>query len=337
MTTKLPPGFTMRPAEMTDVPEVVAVSNIFSKHYLDVEEFSVNDIETEWSEPKFSPQDDVRLVFSPKGKLVAYIEIWTTSNPPVHPWIWARVHPDHEGLGVASHLMAWGEDRARDAIERCPEDARVALRAGIDSTIEPAKALLSGCDYQSLRYSFRMLIEMDSPPPVPVWADGITLKPYHPEKDAEAVYRADDEIFQDHFGYIQEPFAEGFKRFMHHMTKSDAYDPKLWFIAMDGDEIAGISLCRKWSYEDKETGYVSVLGVRRPWRKKGLGLALLQHSFGEFYQRGNRKVSLGVDGKNLTGALKLYKKAGMHVHRRFDSYEKEIRPGRELGVQSLEA
>jgi len=337
MTTKLPQGFTIRPAMMEDIPAVVAIANIFSKHYLGVEEVSINDVETEWSEPNFSPQNDARVVFCSDGELVGYIEVWTTSNPPVNPWIWARMHPDYEGQSIATHLMGWGEKRAREAIERCPKDARVAMRTGVDSTITPAKELITVCGYQAKRYSFRMLIEMNAPPPAPVWADGITIKPYNPKEDAEAIYRADDEIFQDHFGYIQEPFDEGFKRFMHHMTQSDAYDPSLWFLAMDGDEIAAISLCRKWSYEDKDTGHISVLGVRRPWRKKGLGLALLHHSFGEFYKRGNRKVSLGVDGKNLTGALRLYKKAGMHVHRQFDSYEKEIRPGRELSVQSLEA
>ena len=82
-------------------------------------------------------------------------------------------------------------------------------------------------------------------------------------------------------------------------------------------------------------GYVNDLGVRRAWRKRGLGLAFLQHAFGEFYRRGYRKVGLGVDAQNLTGALNLYRKAGMHIHQQFDMYEKEIRPGKEISVQSL--
>jgi len=47
-------------------------------------------------------------------------------------------------------------------------------------------------------------------------------------------------------------------------------------------------------------------------------------------------VSLGVDGENLTGALKLYQKAGMHIQRQFDLYEKKLHPGEEISVQSLE-
>ena len=66
-------------------------------------------------------------------------------------------------------------------------------------------------------------------------------------------------------------------------------------------------------------GWVGTLGVRRPWRKRGIGLALLRHSFNEFYRRGKRKVGLGVDAQNLTGALRLYESAGMQSTRRSTS------------------
>jgi ribosomal protein S18 acetylase RimI-like enzyme len=133
---------------------------------------------------------------------------------------------------------------------------------------------------------------------------------------------------------VDTPYEEGFTRFKHFMM-GENFDPSLWFLAMDGDEIAGVSLCRPRSFHDAETGYVDNLSVRRPWRKKGVGLALLRHSFGEFYRRGKRKVGLGVDAENLTGALRLYEKAGMHVHQAFDLFEKTVRDGREVSVESL--
>jgi ribosomal protein S18 acetylase RimI-like enzyme len=162
------------------------------------------------------------------------------------------------------------------------------------------------------------------------------LRSFDPEKDLLPIYKVDEEVFQDHFGHLPEPEDEGFKRFVHHMTGSDAYDPDLWFLAVDGDQIVGICICRKYGDEGKDTGHVSVLGVRRPWRRKGIALALLQHSFGEFYRRGKRKVDLGVDAESLTGAVDLYQKAGMYVRRQFDLYEKELRPGREISVTSLQ-
>ena len=106
-------------------------------------------------------------------------------------------------------------------------------------------------------------------------------------------------------------------------------DSALWAIAWDGDQIAGFSLNRF----RMGIGWVGTLGVRRPWRKKGLGLALLQYSFGEFYKRGNPTVGLGVDASNPTGATRLYQRAGMHVASEFLMYEKELRAGRELSEE----
>ena len=176
---------------------------------------------------------------------------------------------------------------------------------------------------------------MDAPPPAPVWPAGIRLRTYNPETDLEVVYRVDIEAFRDHFGFIETPFEEGLQRFKHFMTGSRNFDPSLWFLAMDGDEIAGICLCRNQAFDNPEVAYVNILGVRGPWRKRGIGLALLRHAFGEFYRRGKRKAGLGVDAENLTGALRLYENAGMHVHQAFNIFEKEIRPGREISVQSL--
>jgi len=114
------------------------------------------------------------------------------------------------------------------------------------------------------------------------------------------------------------------------------FDPTLWLLAMDGDQIAGISLNAAQADDDPDVGWVSSLGVLRPYRRKGLGLALLQHSFAEFYRRGKRKVGLGVDAYSLTGATRLYERAGMHVARQFSTFEKELRPGHELSTQSVE-
>ena len=79
-----------------------------------------------------------------------------------------------------------------------------------------------------------------------------------------------------------------------------------------------------------------MLGVRRPWRRRGIALALLHHAFGELYRRGKHRVVLGVDSQSLTGALRLYERAGMHVQLQYDNYELELRPGTDLSTQTLE-
>jgi GNAT superfamily N-acetyltransferase len=77
------------------------------------------------------------------------------------------------------------------------------------------------------------------------------------------------------------------------------------------------------------------LGVRRPWRKRGLGLALLYHAFGELRRRGCARVGLGVDGQSLTGATRLYEKAGMRAVTRSITFEKELRPGHDLATRTV--
>ena len=334
---QLPEGFTVRGAKLEDVEPALELFNSWSRLVINEDEITdAAAIRREWVSPGFDPANDIWLVFDPNGLMVGYIEVWTTSKPPVHPWIWGRVHPDYSNLGIGTYLLLQAEERACKAMEELPADVRFAPRIGSYRQADASKQLFVDMGYKLIRSSYRMRIDLDAPPPAPVWPKGITLRTYNPETDAEAVYHADNESFRDHFGYIEPPFEEGFARFKHFMTDYEGFDPTLWFLAMDGNEIAGFSLCRPSSYEDPDLGFVNVLGVRRAWRKRGIGLALLRHSFGEFYRRGKRKAGLGVDAENLTGALRLYEKAGMHVHNAFDLYEKVIRPGREISVESLQ-
>jgi len=335
---QLPQGFTTRPGTMEDIPSAAELFNTYSEHYLGVRDFTISELETDWRMPKFNPKTDIRLVHNQENELVGYIEVWTTSNPPVHPWVWGRVHPAYHGKGIGTHLQSWGEERAKEAVPRCPGDVRVAYRTGSDTTIEPPKRLFEAAGMKQIRHSFSMIINMDAQPPTPVWPKGITIRTVKDrEAEIEAIFRVDDEAFKDHFGYVEEPYEDGLAHFSHWFLNDDEHqDPSLWFLAMDGDKIAAIAICRRRDWENEDYGHVSSLGVLRPYRKQGIGLALLHQAFGEFYRRGKSSVTLGVDAQNLTGALRLYKRAGMHVHRQRDQYEKELRPGKEISVEAIE-
>jgi ribosomal protein S18 acetylase RimI-like enzyme len=331
----LPAGFTGRNASLDDV-HMAAQAGI--AYALATTGFSDRDAETlrnMWEEPGFDPAQDIYLVHSPQGGLAAILEVWANQVPPVHPFIWGIVMPEFQGQGIGSHILAWGEQRARAALERVDPGVRVAPVGFAPSVVTASKALLENNGWSHIRSFYTMGIELDGAPAGPELPEGIELQSYRPE-DAPAVYRAVDESFADHFGHVERPFEIGLERFMHDRIEDPLFDPGLWFIAWQGDQIAGISLCRSKSWDDPESGHVWTLGVRRPWRKRGLGLALLRESFREFHRRGYRKVNLGVDAGNITGALRLYEKAGMHVIREFAMYEKEIRPGRELRVQEIE-
>jgi len=332
----LPQGFISRGATLDDVRPALELFNQWSRSVIHEDEITDEvSIRTEWVSPGFDPAEDIRLVFAPDGEMVGYVEVWTTNKPPVHPWIWGRVDPRYEARGIGTALLTWAEERAQKALTEVPAGLRFAPQVGIYKQADAAKKLFADMGYQRIRTSYKMRIHLEVPPPAPEWPEGITLRIFNPESDLEAVYRAVDDSFSDHYGHVDTPFEEGLERFKHFMTGYEGFDPSLWFLAMDGDEVAGVCLCRANAYDNPEIGYINTLGVRRPWRKRGIGLALLRHSFGELYRRGRRGAGLGVDAENLTGALRLYENAGMYVHHAFDRFEKEIRPGKEISVQSL--
>ena len=327
--------FIMRPATMADLATAVDLFNACSQVQIGADEFTVEEYRTEWESPGFDLENATRAVFTPDEKLIGLVEVWDLANPPVKIWVWGRVHPDFEGLGIGTLLMEWAEERARQAIARVPDGVQVMIQTGTINTYDPPRHLFTKLGMETNRHFWRMVIDLADDVPQPVWPTGITLHTFSDTNDLPAVYKAVDDAFQDHWGYTPREEGEALERWLHYIETDDAFDPSLWFLAMDGNEIAAISLCRGKITDDPEMGFVDTLGVRRSWRRQGLALALLHHSFAEFKRRGQKRAGLGVDAGSLTGATKLYEKAGMHVDRQFDNYAKVLRPGKDISTQTL--
>jgi len=126
-----------------------------------------------------------------------------------------------------------------------------------------------------------------------------------------------EEAFASEYGHVPESFESWRKR----RLEAPFTDTALWLTVWDGDEIAATLMCDPQRFE---VGWIASVSVREPWRRRGLGLAMLRHAFGEFWRRGQRRVGLGVDAQNPTGAVSLYERAGMRVL--FDAvvYEKRL-------------
>lgn len=334
--TKLKQGYTMHPVVPADLEAVVNLMNAFSQATMGVNEVTLDEVENLWQTPGVNIEEDLRLVTDPEGELVGYVESLAMNKPPVHPYLWLRLHPTRDDGNAGEALLVWALAHAARVLDTLPADLRVSVGTHNLSTFSRGHELFERFGLKPVRHSFIMHRGLPEAPPLPVWPEGITLRPFVVERDAKAVYLAKEEAFEDHFGHVRAPFEEGFAAWKHQSIGEKDYDPSLWFIAMDGNEIAGASLCRVNDGEEAlPMGWVNSLSVRRPWRKRGLGSALLLHSFGEFYRRGFKKVGLGVDAGNITGALRIYERAGMYVARQYDRYEKELRPGRELMTTGL--
>jgi ribosomal protein S18 acetylase RimI-like enzyme len=183
------------------------------------------------------------------------------------------------------------------------------LRVWSATTDARLLSAIEGLGFTSVRHSYRMEIDLAVAEGELVWPGGLTVRTLA-EDEVRRLYEAVVEVWQD----TTDGFVESFEDWSHWMTRAETFVPSLWFLALAGDELAGFSLCRRDS-TDPAAGYVELLGVRRPWRRHGLGEALLRHSFQAFRERGWTRGTLGVDASSPTGATRLYERAGMSVYR----------------------
>jgi len=275
----------------------------------------------EWKTPGFNIETDGIVAVTEDGRIVGYEEL---ANEYEHSQLRmdGYVHPQFKGLGIATSMMELMVERARKDIPSAAPDARVYVRSTLDTQDADGRNVHESIGFFPVRYGWRMEITLATAPVTGQLPAGIELHPFEKGVHDVAVWQAQNEAWRDHWGSHDVSF-EDWKR---DRFDDPEFDPSLWKIAWDGDAVAGFSLNRM----RMDIGWIRTLGVRRTWRKHGLGLALLQLSFAEFYSRGKRVIGLGVDAQNPTGAIRLYQRAGMHVASEFVTYERELRAGRSL-------
>jgi mycothiol synthase len=213
-----------------------------------------------------------------------------------------------KGRGLGGQLVDFGEERLRGRAKR----AQIVTLAADPAASE----LMELRGYAEVRRFYDMAIELREAPPRPAVPAGLTLEPFD-ENEARAFHDALDEAFQDHWEHHTVPF----EKWWELRSNAPSYDGSLWFVVRDGDELAAVV---RNEPERRGGGYVGAIGVRRPWRGQGLGRALLLHTFGVFYARGQTRVTLGVDATSPTGATQLYESVGMAVEMEAVVWEKPL-------------
>lgn len=337
MTVPLPAGLSARPATGDDIPILVELLSLTSIHDTGESDITEEDIARQFAMPGVNLSDVAWLVFNDAEKLVA-AGLCVGFPPFVQLYSHVSIHPDCRDQHLIDYMMQRVFTQAETYIPNAPEDARVEIINGTDGRNKWVQQVLTSYDFEKRRAFYEMQIDMDTPPLPAHFSHGLTLRPFDPDTQQYDLYDAVEDAFRDHYGHIEreERDEEEFQRWWHNISRAGKYDPTLFFVVVDGDEIAAMSLCQPNQPSKPDTGYVSILGVRRQWRGKGLATALLYHTFGEFYQRGTLKVSLGVDAESLTGATRLYEKVGMRVVEESFMYGKCIREGVNLVKESLD-
>ena len=205
--------------------------------------------------------------------------------------------------GIGTRLLERIEDEAADGVLRLSP-----------LTLETAAApFLVRHGYRKGGEVWLMAIDLASEPAKPAWPDGFSVRTFDPV-DAPAVKQLLDEAYSHgEPRYVPLPF-EDWHTFM---LGDPSYDPGVWFLALEGDEIVGAAL--NW-----QEGYVKDLVVSPRLRGRGLGKALMLETFAAFRGRGVARVELKTDSDNPTEAWRLYERLGMKTELTYEVFEKTL-------------
>lgn len=297
----------LRTATPTDAPVIAALCNSVTRELYGTGDANAQEVRT-W----FDFPDLGAFAVEADGRMLGYADVRVEGRRvPID----VRVAPAARGDGVADILIHACEEWARPRARR-----GAAFRGFTAERDREVIGALERAGYRLIRHSLHMHIDLPEDVSPPVWPDGITVRQFDPERDEREVYECVMDTFADHWDFERVPI----DRWRQFNMRGGDFHPELWWLAEDDGQLAGVSL-NAWHFSgDPRFGWIGTLGVRRPWRRRGLGLALLQHSFADFKHRGATQVGLGVDAENLTGAVRLYERAGMRVARRNDQYEKAL-------------
>jgi GNAT superfamily N-acetyltransferase len=233
-------------------------------------------------------------------------------------------HPDWQGTPLQDEMQAWAMARCHQISAGHPPEAAKFYEEWTAETETAKIAMLEDLGFQGIRFWFEMFRDLNNPIGNTELPEGLEVRAVKPE-DYRPIWEAMDEAFRDHWGHV-DGTEEDFQRFLNKIGKADGYQPGLWMVAWDGNQVAGMVLNGIFEEENQELdvkrGWTDPICVRRPWRKRGLATALINISLAMLKEIGMKEGALGVDTINPSGALKLYENCGYISHQKTITYSK---------------
>ncbi len=311
----LPEGFVLRAPTADDLPAVQALMDACESADTGERCVHVQDIVVDVRGAHFDLERGTWVIVAPDGRLAG--AGWT--NGPEDDGTVAADHyvrPDLRGMAFDEVFLDLIEERAASLARQRSKTGGVRLVTFCEPLLAARSDLLAARGFIVMREFYQMRLDLAKPLAVQAFPAGISVRAARLGEDDHARHAATEEAFSEHFLYSPTPFDE----WQVWTVQRAGFDPELWLVAWDGNEVAG----QVWALPRGREVFIQDLSVRKPWRGRGIGLALLLEAFRLLATRGYPFVRLYMDAQNATGALDLYLKAGMRVERRFEVFEKAV-------------
>lgn len=322
------PGLVLRPyAGEGDVPEMVRIQNaewaadgIHDRETVE-ERLASHRHPTE----HFVPERDITIA-EVDGRVVAITRRdWVDTHDGVREYRSSgAVDPAWRRRGIGRTVLRENLRRHRGLAAEHESDRPRVHGFFVHDRNRGLVALAEDEGYRPARWFFDMrrvglATDLPETPPLP---DGLEVRPVA-EDDLLTIWRADHEAFQDHWGGGDDS-DEAFGRF----RDSPAFDPTMWVVAWEGDEVAGAVVNAIYPGESEAAGerrgWLDSVFTRRRWRKRGLASALIARSLHVLAGRGLEVAMLGVDADNPSGAVRLYERLGFVANERATAYRRPM-------------
>ena len=324
----VPSGLILRQyAGEADLPEIVRVTNAEYAADGTRGRISVDELAAIYrhSSESFDPARDV-LLAEVEGRVVGVSRAdWIDTTDGIREYkTRGAVDPAYRRRGIGTALL-----RANEANLRAVADGHAIATPKVlgmftgDET--PGAGILAQHEgYRAVRWFFGMERPglQDDLPALPALPRSIEVRPVTRD-DARAIWNADHDAFQDHWGGWDTSDAS-----FHRWADGPEWQPDIFVVAWDGDEVAGAVLNVIYLEENEalgiRRGWLESVFTRRPWRNRGLAKALIARSLHLLAERGLDIAALGVDADNPSGALRLYESFGFAVFERGTAWRKPM-------------
>ena len=331
--------YRLRAYSPSDAQAVVEVLNAASTKTVGFPRAVIDAVGNIWSH-RYVPFTSEKIVaVNDRDEIIGYA-YFTSNDNNIVAETGGAVHPEYWNQGIGTALLQWAEERARDKSRLAPADVRTVLQASPYETETAVISLLKDQGYSPIRKWVHLVLELAEPPVVPSLPSGLLLREMDLENDWDIVGPAMDEAFTDHWGYIPAEFLESENT--ENIEEADEATPEgptddsysnapgYCFIVLEGATVAGGVLCNAKLVERSDTGRVGSIFVRPAYRRRGIAQTLMLRAFDAFWKNGFRRVITDTDANSFTDSTKLYKGLGMKPYRSEFTFEKEIRPGKEV-------
>jgi len=296
----------------------IRIWNEAFKEFEDERAMTLEDMTIWEKSPRFS--DEGMFIAEWKGKPAGLVNAYVDKK-----------REDKKGfireLGVVPNLrrMGIGRKLVETAITSLKERGMKTVEVWATEQMKNGKKLFGSMDFELVRIFSEMKIKLDTIPSNIGESKEATLRSMNKNiEDIKLLNWLNNEAFKEHYNFRPNTVEET----QYGIENNPEIDINGWFFAYLKEKpvgFVGTGIDKKFIEEKGiKRGWIWVIGVLKPERKKGIGTRLILTAMDFLKSKEMSEAMLGVDDTNPTKAIELYKKVGFQIAKKESTYLKNI-------------